>query len=785
MKSINSNLFSSGSSNNSFDDTHANDDILNALKSNTSSPLAGNTTATSFTGKFLSQGGGMVDPDICSKQVNVTCLHKYSSSPLCLGLIGIHKNSFCLKPKSACRVSSHTLSSFEPDLDHFYINKNQNGDSAWCDFKLHKNLGDVLKLQGIDMNDRKSLEDWKFIFSSSSSLQHEPPSEIERAIQFMKDPPKVALSMKTPAKKKSQKVVTSDEKIMIDMARIEANAALLLITQSEKDDWSTTVPQDLITYIETLSDTTKKLISEFSDMHVSIEELPTLEDLSSDFTDISSALIGLKTSLGNNTIGLYPDIWTAINEIESANSEINLNVTDEITRSQKELASKLTSCQTVLHSYGQRWAALGQNWLPLLSKHEQDIDLLKSQSSSSLDMDSLLNTGLSSKRQHSTATNVSTPTINEVKLLERVDALEVRLQQMEERNADNKSVTFHPTMDSPTPRRDAFGFGSAGVSFKQYYFANENEVKVWMKKNLSTPSHGLFVDLVSFTQFFGDDAYVERNVSLNDLYISNKIGYQTMADAYVATSFENVLPAAYGRNAASTSNKSTSNVDMSSQLELPGLPSFAKWDHTDGGTGRKYWIVKECRKTGIQIDGMIRAQLDGAPQLLAKDLLTDSISMSEALFNFISTSYQDTYNSGRFDTDQAWQLTCKFVKRIFVELGDVRITARAGIHINDPWTSAAKFLFATLRAHEVMHSFMRLDIKNHPSISSEIVKFICYSQPATDTSEVLSRLSSAESMQRTQQSNLSKLDLKAKKVDTWKAETEKLLKKLKDKADIA
>ena len=159
--------------------------------------------------------------------------------------------------------------------------------------------------------------------------------------------------------------------------------------------------------------------------------------------------------------------------------------------------------------------------------------------------------------------------------------------------------------------------------------------------------------------------------------------------------------------------------------------------------------------------------------------------MSETLFIFISTSYQDTLNSGRFDTKKAWELTCKFVKQIFVELGDVRITARAGIHIDDPWSSSAKFLFATLKAHEVMHSFMRLDITNHPSISSEMVKFICYSQLENDTAEVLSRIGALESMQQSHQSAISKLELKAKKMDTWKAETDKLLTKSKQKADMA
>jgi hypothetical protein len=447
----------------------------------------------------------------------------------------------------------------------------------------------------------------------------------------------------------------------------------------------------------------------------------------------------------------------------------------------------VTSLQTLTTSYGERWNALGTNWLPLIQKQQNQIDQLTSlRQSTTMDMDSMLNQGIrKSIGQPSSSTSNFVSNQNDSKVDTQISSLESRISELESALKSERSVSFQPTSPTSTPRRDAFGFGSAGVSFKQYYFADETEVKKWMKANLSSPSHGLFVDLVSFTQFFGDDSYVERNVTLNDLYMSNKIGYQSMADAYVATSFENVLPAAYGRNANASPNKASSNADMDSQPELPGLPSFEKWDHTDGGTGRKYWISKECRKTGIQIDGMIRAQLDGVAQYLAKDLLTESIAMSEALFTFISTSYQDTFNSGRFDTKQAWQLTCKFVKRIFVELGDVRITARAGIHIDDPWTSAAKFLFATLRAHEVMHSFMRLDIKNHPSISSEMVKFICYSQPASDTTEVLSRLTATESMQRTHQSNISKLDLKAKKIDTWKAETDKLLKKLKDKAEIS
>jgi hypothetical protein len=92
----------------------------------------------------------------------------------------------------------------------------------------------------------------------------------------------------------------------------------------------------------------------------------------------------------------------------------------------------------------------------------------------------------------------------------------------------------------------------------------------------------------------------------------------------------------------------------------------------------------------------------------------------------------------KYDSCQAWSLTSSFVKRIFTELGYVQVTACDGVNVDDPWTTAATFLFATLKAHDIMQDFMHLSIKDHPSISSEMVKFVCYSQPLAGASELLS-----------------------------------------------
>ena len=79
---------------------------------------------------------------------------------------------------------------------------------------------------------------------------------------------------------------------------------------------------------------------------------------------------------------------------------------------------------------------------------------------------------------------------------------------------------------------------------------------------------------------------------------------------------------------------------------------------------------------------------------------------------------------------------------------------------------------------------MRLHIKDHPSISSEMVKFICYSQPSTDTAEVLSRLTANDALVRINQSNISKLEAKSRKIDLWKLELDKVIKKIKEKVGL-
>ena len=136
-----------------------------------------------------------------------------------------------------------------------------------------------------------------------------------------------------------------------------------------------------------------------------------------------------------------------------------------------------------------------------------------------------------------------------------------------------------PTSSGLSNNINSSSLGQSGVKYRQYYFSTPNDLANWMCSMMTHASHGLFVDLVSFSEFFGAERYVERNTTLNEIYMSSKIGYSTIANSIMASSFQNVLPAAYGRP---ISSQKSNEQELTAQPELPGLPSLCKWDNRDG-----------------------------------------------------------------------------------------------------------------------------------------------------------------------------------------------------------
>jgi hypothetical protein len=755
------------------------------------------STTLNLTGEFLEKpmgdDDGLTDYVLKQKVPIISFSSTTMMSAFCFGHVGTLKNSFCLKPKNACKYFKHgglhATSAFVPSPNTYYICKPRPKDTAWCQFAIDEATLHQIHPESEETDTMLPVEQWKALFQvglnrgTKSPLQDLSKEQIQKEVKFYSTVPNVS-DLKTPSKKKqalTQKVKQEYEK--------EHERAIEFLTLAEQATWDSTVPTELTTHVENITDIVTLLLDQVKIIHAELEERAQVSDISSDITDILSSVKGLKSSIGVNMEQLFPDLWSAVSELNNLSKPAAFDLVSSKV-SAVEVEQQIMTGHFKVNA--ERWKNLLENWLPVVAR--QNLTIKKLQASLVELLNSTpknLNPRLASSTLDEFLKSPPTESID----LTATAALEAR---HDAEISELKATVFElqrqlNELDGPRENHqpmDAWDgnsrskFGVSGVRFRNFYFQDPKDLQKWLKHHLSVPCHGLFVDLVSFSEFFGGDRYIERNTTLNDLYLTNKIGYATMADSIVATSFQNVLPGAYGRHptaSGSGTSGGNTNIDVDAQTGLPGLPTVDKWDKRDGSTGRKYWIKREARNTYYQIDTMIRNQLGGPVQILAKDLLSDSLSMSETLFAFISNSYDDTMHSNRFDSSQAWNMTCKFVKRIFSELADIRVIARDGITIDDPWATSAKFIFTTLKAHTIMAEFMRLNIKDHPSISSEMVKFVCYSQPATDTAEVLGRLTNVESLQRGDQSSISRLEGRLKKVETWKQDTEKTVKKLVDK----
>ena len=49
---------------------------------------------------------------------------------------------------------------------------------------------------------------------------------------------------------------------------------------------------------------------------------------------------------------------------------------------------------------------------------------------------------------------------------------------------------------------DCLYLGLEGFSYRNYYSEDPSNLKAWLVANMTHPSYGVFVDMVSFTKFF-------------------------------------------------------------------------------------------------------------------------------------------------------------------------------------------------------------------------------------------------------------------------------------------
>lgn len=271
---------------------------------------------------------------------------------------------------------------------------------------------------------------------------------------------------------------------------------------------------------------------------------------------------------------------------------------------------------------------------------------------------------------------------------------------------------------------------SEGVSFGQFVFHTPRHLSDWIGTQLKGYRYGYFVDGVSIWQFFfTDHRDTDAITSSVDKHV--KAGYATFHEAYVSVSFQNTLPTLLGKG---------DQTDY-----LPALRTFDKWDKGDTSGGLRIRISRELTGVQRQIEKYIR-NLDSISEarLLAQDCLTHSVRFVTELSAYITRAHQQLSHSKTYNTQQAWNLVARCVKRCFTDMSDARITAKDARDHTNPLATATEYIWATLRTHQVMEEYLQKNFEDHPAFSSVITSFVTNNNITSNVSEVSSKADKVE-----------------------------------------
>ena len=220
---------------------------------------------------------------------------------------------------------------------------------------------------------------------------------------------------------------------------------------------------------------------------------------------------------------------------------------------------------------------------------------------------------------------------------------------------------------------------------------------------------------------------------------TNRIGFATLHESFIANSFRNVLPAVLGKG------------EDKSQY-LPALTKSEHWDKNDGASGFRYRVTRELNNVRNQIMKNIETSSDdptSPAKLLATECLQHSLHFISELSAYITRLYTELLYSKTFTKEQCWGLVARCVKRCFTDMADSRITARDIKDSSNMSGTAVEYLWATLKTHMVMKEYVSKKFDGHPAFASVITMFVTNNNIQSNVSDLTSRVEKLESTVKT------------------------------------
>ena len=258
------------------------------------------------------------------------------------------------------------------------------------------------------------------------------------------------------------------------------------------------------------------------------------------------------------------------------------------------------------------------------------------------------------------------------------------------------------------------------------------------------------------------ESVLSKGDTLKEMDYIQKAGISHPAEAIVIYSLKRAVPGIFGDGLGSGGTSF-----------LPKLKTAADWesmlsDDPNAKPGLRDILMErheaiEAMLRGNIHDALTSKGLQKAAEL-AREMLASSVKLEKMLMDYITSVYRKLVELSGFLPEDAWSLTTQVIRGIFVHMSNVRSEVRLVSPKDSPTKNTAKVLHTLLRTHVVMQDFVLHEIKNHPIVSSEYVKFLTTHSPNGEVRKLREDLKTMSLLVKSAQAEAKKALEVAKKV---------------------
>jgi hypothetical protein len=252
-------------------------------------------------------------------------------------------------------------------------------------------------------------------------------------------------------------------------------------------------------------------------------------------------------------------------------------------------------------------------------------------------------------------------------------------------------------------------FGGLGIS-------DLADCQVWCDKHFDGYQYGLIMDpLLMLDRMQGEDEV--RSTILKDMDLQDKMNIRSGAETSALNAMRYSRPRVFhtGRpSVLTTQNKS----------RLSQIPTHAAWN--PGGHG----VMDQTQEKMNVLELCIAAEIsntfdvESTAHWIASKCLTASVSFLNQLFACVESIYKRLFNFSKFTTEQAWSLTTQVLDRILADLYMPKDNIVHSLVTKYTRVTCAQVLLAAFKTHDIMGVYVSHKFENHPSVSTEYVKFL-------------------------------------------------------------